>query len=158
MARPKSRAAIEERIVGRWNLDDERWRGHKATHRDLARNLSEYKTESNEWRSTVSDLRATFLTKNEFDAEHRALKSDMGGEIKGIESTVSADRDRIAALESAKAARDAADLVQAASRSELQRLDDANRARSQWMIGVAVTIISIIVSAMVAIVIRVVTG
>ena len=99
MARPKSRAAIEERIVGRWNLDDERWRGHEATHRDLARNLSEYKTESNEWRSTVSDLRATFLTKNEFDAEHRALRSDMVGETKAIEAIENSNRDRITALE-----------------------------------------------------------
>jgi peptidoglycan hydrolase CwlO-like protein len=158
MARPKSRAAIEERIVGRWNLDDERWRGHEATHRDLARNLTEYKSESNEWRSTVSDLRATFLTKNEFDAEHRALKSDMVGETKALEAIENSNRDRITALESAKAARDAADLVQASSRSELQRRDDANRARSQWMIGIAVAVISIVVSAFVAILIRIVTG
>jgi hypothetical protein len=82
----------------------------------------------------------------------------MVGETKALEAIENSNRDRITALESAKAARDAADLVQASSRSELQRRDDANRARSQWMIGIAVAVISIVVSAFVAILIRIVTG
>ena len=156
--RRKSRAAIEERITGHWALDDERWRGHAESHKELASNLTNYKSDANEWRATLSDLRGNFLTKSEFDAEHRALRADLTGEIKALDSTVNSNRDRISALETARATGEATDLVQATARADEQRHEDSSRARAQWMIGIAVAVTSIIVSMLVTVIVRIVTG
>jgi hypothetical protein len=149
---------INERARGRSALNKERWRGHSETHKDLATNLAAYKTESNEWRSTLSDLRLTFLSKTEFDAEHRALKADLLGDLRSTTVLVDAHALRIATLETARATREATDLALANQTAELRRRDDSNRARAQWTIGIAVAVTSIVVSAMVTIVIRLLTG
>ena len=149
---------INERARGRSALNEERWRGHSETHKDLATNLAAYKTESNEWRSTLSDLRLTFLSKTEFDAEHRALRADLSGDIKAVAVLVEAHGFRLSALETARATRDATDLVQAAARAEEQRHEDSSRARAQWMIGIAVAVTSIVVSMLVTVIVRIVTG
>jgi hypothetical protein len=62
-------------------LADERWVAHKDSHAVIADALREYKREANEWRSTLSDLRSSFLPKNEFLSEHRALDAKLHGEI-----------------------------------------------------------------------------
>jgi chromosome segregation ATPase len=79
-------AIVDTRIKGAERLGEERWQGHKEQHADLAASLREYKAEANEWRRTVSDLRADFLLKTEFLSEHKALESLLRGDITGLRS------------------------------------------------------------------------
>ncbi len=72
-------AISDQRVSGLQELANERWNGHKTQHDDLARNLREYKAENNEWRGTVTDLRADFLQKTESIAETRRLESLITG-------------------------------------------------------------------------------
>lgn len=91
---------LAERMAGHFVFDDERWRAHDRTHTELARNLTDYKRDSNEWRSSLSDLRATFQSKSEFEAKHDALGASLAAEVKPIES-------RLATVETWQLARDA---------------------------------------------------
>ncbi len=77
-------ATVNGRIDGHINVENERWIGHKEQHSDLAHSLQEYKSEANEWRSTLSDLRLTFIPKAEFQSEHRALEAKLLGEISSL--------------------------------------------------------------------------
>ncbi len=79
---------VNGRIDGHINVENERWVGHKEQHADLARSLSEYKSDANEWRSTLSDLRITFIPKAEFQSEHRALEAKLLGEIASLTTKV----------------------------------------------------------------------
>ncbi len=65
-------------------LEVERWFAHKQAHDVVAESLRDYKRDANEWRSSLIDLRATFLPKNEFLSEHRALEAKLRGEILGL--------------------------------------------------------------------------
>ncbi len=49
-------ALRDERITAQRDIQDERWRAHGDAHGELARSLSDYKKESNEWRGTVNDI------------------------------------------------------------------------------------------------------
>lgn len=83
----------DERIAGQKALELEHWTSHDHVHIELARSLSEYKRESNEWRATISDLRAAFVLKTEYGAKHDGLRAELFAEVKPIESkleTVSA--------------------------------------------------------------------
>jgi hypothetical protein len=91
---------LDERMSGHWTLDDERWRSHDRTHVELARNLVDYKRESNEWRGTVSDIRSSFLLKSEYMANHDGLRSELLAETKPISA-------RLAVVETWQLARDA---------------------------------------------------
>src|SRR6188472_3660163 len=48
-------------------LEGEKWSAHRAEHKAIAANLDAYKTEANEWRGTVTDLRSNFVTRAEHD-------------------------------------------------------------------------------------------
>jgi len=71
-------------------LDVERWIAHKEVHSAVAESLKDYKVEANEWRSTLQDLRLTFMPKNEFLSEHRALDAKLHGEIQALAGLVAA--------------------------------------------------------------------
>ncbi len=101
-------------VVSRGNLDDrldiiraklqgtdqvavERWRGHKSQHRELASNLREYKAQANEWRATLTDLRANFELKAEASAESKrleALISGMDARLDLVERAIQSINDR----------------------------------------------------------------
>lgn len=84
---------IEERISGHWTLDDERWRAHDRLHIELARALSEYKTQANEWRTTLNDLRLNLVTKAEYEAKHESLRSELVSELRPIDAKVDTARE-----------------------------------------------------------------
>jgi uncharacterized membrane protein YqiK len=42
--------------------DATRWQAHREQHDTIARALTEYKAQSNEWRALVSDMRASYAT------------------------------------------------------------------------------------------------
>ena len=65
-------------------LELERWEAHRATHEVVAEALRDYKRDANEWRSTLADLRGTFIPKAEFMSEHRALDSKFHGELQAV--------------------------------------------------------------------------
>jgi len=69
-------------------LETERWEGHRAVHEAVAESLRDYKRDANEWRATLADLRGTFLPKNEFQSEHRALDAKLHGEIQALAGKV----------------------------------------------------------------------
>ncbi len=79
-------ALRDERITAQRDIQDERWRAHGDAHGELARCLSDYKKESNEWRGTVSDLRAAFVLKTEYGAKHEGLRVEIAAELKSIET------------------------------------------------------------------------
>lgn len=146
---------VDQRLLGQVELDAQRWEAHKTTHADLAAALREYKADANEWRKTLADLRETFLTRATFDAEHRALASDLTGDLKVLSGLLDAITGRVNVIDQARITREAADNALALAHAEQQRRDDASRARQQWTIGIAVALTSILISAAVAIVIKV---
>ncbi len=92
-------------VITRGNLDDrldtvntrfddhiilatERWEAHRAVHEAVAESLREYKRDANEWRSSLIDLRSTFIPKAEYQAEHRALDAKLHGEVEKLASIV----------------------------------------------------------------------
>lgn len=133
---------LEAKMAGHWILDDERWASHAREHQlnakaiDIAEaariesvkvaneNLKEYKAASNEFRGALKDQAANFVTQ----AEH-----DLWGA-------------RLTQLENARIARDVSDKVTAQQLSENRSRDREERSRQQWVIGVSVTIISVILS------------
>jgi gamma-glutamyl:cysteine ligase YbdK (ATP-grasp superfamily) len=46
-------------------LAQQRWIAHGNEHAAIAKSLAEYKVQSNEWRGSLTDLRGTFVTKDE---------------------------------------------------------------------------------------------
>jgi len=53
-------AGHREQHASEKELSAQRWTAHDDQHETIARNLAEYKAQSNEWRGSLSDLRATF--------------------------------------------------------------------------------------------------
>jgi hypothetical protein len=76
-------------------LEVERWEAHRAVHEAVAESLRDYKRDANEWRSTLQDLRLTFIPKAEYMAEHRALEAKLHGEIQALSGKVQTLDDRV---------------------------------------------------------------
>ena len=138
------RSAIRERIAGHWRLDDERWVSHQREHQILdhaaesaseiaAKALDAYKSQANEFRGSLADQRAEFITRGEHEAYGKRLDF----------------------LEDDKIARDAAAKVEAATAAEQRERDRRYQDRERFRLGVLVSIVSIIASAVVAIVLHV---
>ena len=90
----EQRAARRELSVERWKahreahdgekeLEGQKWEAHSEQHASIARNLAEYKAQSNEWRGSLSDLRATFASRLE---------------VEGLEGRLSAFREELRAM------------------------------------------------------------
>jgi hypothetical protein len=86
---------VNQRMVDHQEMAVERWASHKAVHDAVAESLRDYKRDANEWRSTLSDLRLTFIPKAEFLSEHRALGAQLHGEIQAMAALVAALDTRI---------------------------------------------------------------
>ena len=86
---------VQMRIDGLVRLADERWIAHKEAHEAVEQSLRDYKRDANEWRATLADLRGTFLPKNEFSSEHRALDAKLHGEIQALAGIVATLDSRI---------------------------------------------------------------
>jgi uncharacterized coiled-coil DUF342 family protein len=82
-------------------LANERWEAHKDRHAELAQSLTEYKSEANEWRATLQDLRLTFIPKAEFQSEHRALEAQIRGLINNNSTLIAALDARMDSVERA---------------------------------------------------------
>ena len=65
--------AHREKHAAEHDLADQKWKGHGDQHEAIARNLSEYKAQSNEWRGSLSDLRVSFATRVELEAVDNKL-------------------------------------------------------------------------------------
>lgn len=99
-----SKGNLDDRLatVTQWEVDHtalalERWTAHRREHETVAESLRDYKHDANEWRSTLQDLRLTFIPKAEFQSEHRALDAKLHGEIQalaGIVNTIDARLDQ----------------------------------------------------------------
>lgn len=59
--------AHREQHRGEKELAEQKWDSHREQHASIARNLTEYKAQSNEWRGSLSDLRSSFVTRAEID-------------------------------------------------------------------------------------------
>jgi chromosome segregation ATPase len=77
---------VNTRFHDHQELATERWSAHREVHAVVAESLREYKKDANEWRSTLQDLRLTFIPKAEYLAEHRALEAKLHGEISNLVS------------------------------------------------------------------------
>lgn len=71
-----SQEVTHERMDGQKNLTAEKWEAHAREHirhdhehAMIASNFQSYKSESNEWRSALNDLRGTFMPRVEIDFE-----------------------------------------------------------------------------------------
>lgn len=60
--------AHAEKHASEKELSESKWAAHREQHDSIARNLAEYKTQSNEWRGSLSDLRLTFANKADVEA------------------------------------------------------------------------------------------
>ncbi len=69
-------------------LELERWESHRQVHEAVAESLRDYKRDANEWRSTLQDLRLTFIPKAEYMANHSALEAKLHGEIQTLAGKV----------------------------------------------------------------------
>ena len=99
---------VKATIDGDTALADERWTGHRREHDTLAVALAEYKTASNEWRGLVGDrgrelaeLRSSFISKDEFRSEHKALEAKLAGDIGTVLSQLSTLDGRLDGVERA---------------------------------------------------------
>lgn len=114
---------------------DERWRSHQDQHRaeqkaiDLAaRTVETWKVDSNEWRQTLGDRDRTFATKSELDPISRRLE----------------------VLERVNIRTDETERVRLIAEAEEKRLEERRQSTERYRVGVVVTIISVVVSAVVA--------
>lgn len=57
--------AHREKHDGEKELSEQKWKAHVEQHASIARNLAEYKIQSNEWRASLSDMRTTFVSNTE---------------------------------------------------------------------------------------------
>ncbi len=58
-------------------LAEAHWEAHRQQHDSIARNLAEYKAQSNEWRGSLSDLRATFASQATLDSIEAQMRAGM---------------------------------------------------------------------------------
>lgn len=61
--------------AGEKELAEQKWDAHANQHDSIARNLTEYKAQSNEWRGSLNDLRQTYLPRSEYESAHHALEA-----------------------------------------------------------------------------------
>ncbi len=94
-------ASVNQKIDGLQVLANERWEAHKGQHDELAQSLRDYKSESNEWRATLSDLRLTFIPKAEAESESRALEAQVTGLINTNSTLISTLDGRLDTVERA---------------------------------------------------------
>ncbi len=94
-------AAVNQKIDGLQVLANERWEAHNGRHEELAQSLRDYKSESNEWRATLSDLRLTFMPRSESESENKALEAQFTGLINTNSTLVSALDARLDTVERA---------------------------------------------------------
>ncbi|HYI66364.1 MAG TPA: hypothetical protein VEW95_05535 [Candidatus Limnocylindrales bacterium] len=76
--------AHAEKHAGEKEREAAKWESHDDQHESIARNLREYKEQSNEWRGSLSDLRATFaplVRVDAIDADVDRLRDEMRGLI-----------------------------------------------------------------------------
>ena len=62
---------------------------HADQHSSIARNLAEYKTTVNEWRQSISELRATFFP----IAAHEAFEREVRAAIEALNTRVNSERE-----------------------------------------------------------------
>ena len=82
-------AGHREQHAAERELSAQRWTAHDDQHDAIARNLGEYKAQSNEWRGTVSDLRATFAPLSRIES----LESDMDRRYNELRTALQAERE-----------------------------------------------------------------
>ena len=81
--------AHRELHAGEKELAAQKWEGHEDQHESIARNLSEYKSQSNEWRGSLSDLRATFATAARVDG----LEASMEHRLDELRASIATERE-----------------------------------------------------------------
>lgn len=67
-------------------LSQQKWDSHTEQHASIARNLTEYKAQSNEWRGSLADLRATFVS----NTEVKSLMGQAEGTHEGLLNKIDA--------------------------------------------------------------------
>ena len=90
------REYLEARIDSGGQLDEQRWEAHKEQHTAIARNLTEYKSQSNEWRGALSDMRLSFVTKDEIKsllAQAEGTHTGFEGQFEQLEKLIAAERE-----------------------------------------------------------------
>jgi hypothetical protein len=70
-------------------MGEQRWVSHASEHESIAKNLSEYKAQSNEWRGSLSDLRLTFASK----AEVENLETQIRAGLEAIRQDLATERE-----------------------------------------------------------------
>jgi hypothetical protein len=70
-------------------LADEKWRGHEQHHESIARSLTEYKEQSNEWRGSLADLRQTFAPIARVDS----IEKDIQRRYEELDTRISQERE-----------------------------------------------------------------
>jgi hypothetical protein len=81
--------AHAEKHDGEHQLADERWRSHTEQHETIARNLVDYKVQSNEWRGSLADLRATFAPISQLDA----LEAHVDARLTELRNAIATERE-----------------------------------------------------------------
>lgn len=81
--------AHAEKHVGEKELADQYRQSHADQHASIARNLTEYKAQSNEWRGSLSDLRQNFASR----AEVEVLESRLGEFREELRTLIATERE-----------------------------------------------------------------
>jgi hypothetical protein len=82
-------AGHREQHAAEKELSAARWDAHDDQHEAIARNLGEYKAQSNEWRGTLADFRGTFAPVSRIES----LEADMDRRYNELRTALLAERE-----------------------------------------------------------------
>jgi len=81
--------AHRDQHFGERELAEQKWESHKEQHGSIARNLAEYKAQSNEWRGSLNDLRSSFAPISQLDA----LESHVNSRLEELAKSLATERE-----------------------------------------------------------------
>ena len=75
-------------------LGAQKWQAHVEQHASIARNLAEYKAQSNEWRGSLADLRSTFASVSSVEGLESQMRSTLAEVNRRIDTEREERRDQ----------------------------------------------------------------
>lgn len=99
--------------------------------------VKEWRAAANEWRAAMNDREANF-----------AGRADLAAVIRRIDELVAQNNVRLAKFDTDNATRDERERLRSLTEAEERRQDERRQSRQQWVMGIAVTIVSITIGVL----------
>lgn len=88
--------AHAEKHLAEKELAEQYRQSHAEQHTSIARNLTEYKAQSNEWRASLSDMRSSFVTNAEIKSllgQAESTHIAIGTKVEALDKRLDAERE-----------------------------------------------------------------